>query len=235
LRPAVTRERVIKGKIVHLSSHKQEERMRVLVVISGLACACALIFAGCAGPYIYHPVDPTYTYSFEDGLDGWTAKAFDIEVGGEDVDWSIETSTDRATAGTHAVQYHVNNLTDAAKIFLEREFTLDPGTYTLSLDFDFATADFGDMNLWQFIAGVSKAAAASPEDLHYLGDTGNGHASDDGFVWLDKTFTNAQIEDSTVTVAAGEQVYVQLGVWGTWETERTYYLDNLTVKFTRQP
>jgi hypothetical protein len=207
--------------------------MRTYLIISALVCACMLSFAGCGGGDPIEPQNPTYTYSFEDGLAGWTAKAYDIEVGGSDVDWSIATNTDRATVGTHSVKYNVDNLTDASKIFLEREFTLDPGTYTLSLDCDFASADFGNVNNFQFIAGVSKAAASSAAGLHFTGDTANGHATDAGFVWLDKTFTGAQIESSTVTVAAGDKVYVQFGVWGTWETERTYYLDNLTVKFTK--
>ncbi len=208
--------------------------MRALVVMGALACAFVASVAGCSGPNPYDGADPTYTYSFEDGLAGWTAKAYDIEVSGTEVDWAIDTSTERATTGTHAVKYNVNNLTDAAKIFLEREFALEPGTYSLILDFDFASADFGDMNLWQFIAGVRTTAADSADDLIFYGDTGNGHTADDGFIWLDKTFNSSLIDDLTFTVAAGEKAYVQLGVWGTWESERAYFLDNLTVKFMKQ-
>jgi hypothetical protein len=203
----------------------------ILALCIALACVCWL--AGCSsGDPVLDP-NPTFTFSFENGLGDWIAKAYDTDVAGTDAVWAITGSTDRATQGTHAVKFSLDNNDAEAKMFMEQGFTLDPGTYTLSLDFDFASADFGTTGLWQFIASASKSAAANHDDLHFLGDTGNGKAVESGFVWVDKTFTGAQISGSTVTVAAGDKVYVQLGVSANSALERAYYLDNLTVKFTK--
>ena len=59
-------------------------------------------------------------------------------------------------------------------------------------------------------------------------ETGNGAGTDVGFLWSPKEFTR------TGRSSAGGTLHVLLGVWGTWETPRTYYLDSLRVRIMPQ-
>jgi len=65
-------------------------------------------------------------------------------------------------------------------------------------------------------------------DLVYQDHTGNGSSTDVGYRWLKKSYT------CNVTTAAEDEVYVIVGIWGTWETPRTYYLDSLSILFTKK-
>jgi hypothetical protein len=216
--------------------HDMQYTLRpTLIVSSAGLLAAALSLSGCGNGDPPPDPNPSFDFSFEDSLADWTPRAYDIEVGGEEVDWSIATSTDRATDGGKSARFYVDNRTDAAKIFLERGFELAPGSYDVSLAFDFATQDYGDVNLWSLIAGVGTIPVASPEDLNFWSDTGNGTASDNSYHWLSKAPTGTDLGTVSVTVAAGQKAYVHLGVWGTWESPKTYYIDKLVVSFTRKP
>jgi hypothetical protein len=195
--------------------------LTVAVIVNVTACG-----VGNAGGNV--PQDFTFQYSFDSDLEGWTPRAFDTEVGGAEIDWSVASSSEQQTAGAGSAKYSVSNLTDAAKVFLEREFELEPNTeYDFELAFDFATDDWGDINLWTLIAGALPSAPDVPEDLEpsYQGDTGTGSDIDAGYVWLDKHITG------TVTTGADGRAVVVIGVWGTWESLSEYYIDNLIIDF----
>jgi hypothetical protein len=111
---------------------------------------------------------------------------------------------------------------------MERAFELRPGaTYDVEAAFDFASADFGDIGLWTIIAGVSESDPDTVDDLVFRDDTGNGSGEDVGHVWGTRSY-------SLGTATAGEDglLWVALGVWGTFETPRTYFLDDLELTFT---
>jgi len=48
----------------------------------------------------------------------------------------------------------------------------------------------------------------------------------DGYVWLEKSI------QKEITAGADGNLYIILGIWGTWEGPRTYYFDNLILKLT---
>jgi hypothetical protein len=127
------------------------------------------------------------------------------------------------------VELTLDNLNDAGKIWVEREFdSLEPNTtYEVTVSFAFATEDFGTINLWRIIAGVTTDAPEDADDLEFQGETGNGEDEDVGYQWLDKTYTFTAETD-----AAGE-LWVSVGIWGTFEVVRTYFVDDLQVRFER--
>lgn len=155
-------------------------------------------------------------------MDGWVAEGLDLDD--PPVDWSIERSSDRATQGTWSVRYFLANYNDAGKIWLRRAFPVPAGTYDVSLEFGFATADFGMANLWTIIAGARNAAPARVADLPFREHTGHGSDQNLGWVWLPKRYGD------TVSVGRGGAVHVMVGVWGTWETPRAYYADEIEVR-----
>jgi hypothetical protein len=65
------------------------------------------------------------------------------------------------------------------------------------------------------------------DGLVYQGDTANGLSSAAGHLWLEKSY------DFTVQADSEGQAYAGIGVWGTWEAERSYFLDNVRITFTR--
>lgn len=173
------------------------------------------------------PPGPAATFSFESGLEGWAPTATDIK--NPPVYWSIEQSQDRATEGSSSLKFALDNLNDAGKIWIERAFSVRPNQqYHLRVQFSFATADWGDVNHWTITAGVRTQPAQTRSDLTYQGSTANGEGGDTGYKWLEKSY------DLDVISAADGTLYVDIGVAGTWETFRAYYVDHVRVTITER-
>ena len=196
--------------------------MRSLAFLSIFVSA---LYLGCAD-------DPSgldgiirFSTSFESGLDGFAADGTDLDD--PPVEWEIGRSQDRADDGAWSVRLELDNFNDAGKIWIERAFQVEAGrTYDVEVSYAFATADFGDFNNWTIIAGVTPADPETVDDLTFQGETGNGEEEDVGYVWLEKS------HDLTATAGAGGELWLALGVWGTFETPRTYYLDDVEIVFT---
>ena len=176
---------------------------------------------GCDGSAI--PTSGTYTFSFERDMEEWVANGTDLD--NPPVEWSIERSEDIASDGKTAARLYLNNLNDAGKVWIEHSFDGETNRdYQVHVEYDFASADWGDMNLWTIITSVVPESAKT--ELVFQGDTGNNARPEDGFVWLYKSY------DFTVKSEQEGKLYIMVGVWGTWETARTYYLDNVEVTIT---
>jgi len=195
--------------------------MRALAIL--LAAVLALF--ACAD-------DPTgpegvvrFTTSFESGLDGFAADGTDLDD--PPIEWSIERSDERADDGQWSVRLHLENLNDAGKIWIERAFELEPGrAYRVEISYAFATADFGEINTWTIIAGASTQDPETVDDLTFQGSTAHDRGEDVGYVWLERS------HDLAATTDAAGELWVFLGVWGTSEFTRTYFLDDLEIVFT---
>ncbi len=164
-------------------------------------------------------------FAFEDGMEGWYAVATDTLS--PPIEWHVEHTAEPSHTGAGAVELFLANYNDAGKIWMERPFDLEAGTtYEVEVDYAFGTTDWGDVNLFTIIAGVHSSPPREAEDLSFQGDTGHGQSQDAGLVWLDKSYS------FTATASGAGTLYVALGVWGTWETPRTYFVDDVTVRFT---
>jgi hypothetical protein len=187
------------------------------------------------------------TFSFEQDMEGWVAGGRDlywgncsagvaavrpttVSAGNCTTAWSVEQSTELAKDGGASVKLFLDNLNDAGKIWMMRAFNVTPDrTYRVHVAFAFASADYGSVNHWRIIAGALAGNPTFADSLPslYRDDTGNGLSSPGGYVWLDKAY------DSTVWSDADGHVMVVVGVWGTWEGPRAYYVDSVQV--TIQP
>lgn len=171
--------------------------------------------------------DEVSFFSFEEGMQGWEAKATDLELANSTIDWSITRSQERVNDGSSSLRFYLENWNDMGKIWIERSFAVKPNTqYVVNVSYAFASADWGDANFFTIITGVLQEPPKSRYELVYQGDTGNGARSDVGYLWLEKSYGFSVESD-----AAGK-LYVVVGVWGVWETPRTYYIDSLRVIFT---
>lgn len=177
-----------------------------------------------------------YFYSFETDWEEWLRKEADIELfeGGE-INRSIERSQEMAIDGNTSIKFYMNNINDAGKIWIEKNFTVNPNEdYEVQVNFYFASNDWGDFNLFRIIAGAQATSPQTPEEIveiHYnlynkykeKATTYNSGELDSGYVWTHKNF------EFSVTSNEFGIIYVVLGIWGTWETHRTYYIDNVQI------
>ena len=179
-------------------------------------CGCLLDWLGCV---------ECESFSFEADVQDWQADGTDL--GDPPIEWSVERSQELASDGTSSVKLWLNNLNDAGKIWIERAFAVEPDRrYRVRVEYAFASAAFGSVNLWRIIAGVAATSPETADDLTFQGDAGNGADSDVGYRWLQKRYT--------FDVESGPDglLHVFIGVWGTWENARTHYVDDVRVCIT---
>lgn len=166
------------------------------------------------------------TYSFEAGLEGWFGNG--VDLADPSVTWSVEASSELASSGAIAARLYIDNTNGMAKVWIERAEAVEPSVaYDVDISFDFGTADFGEVNLWRILAGAHSASPGTAAALTVQDATGNGSASDVGVQWLQKSYRMRAVSDP------GGRIHIVIGVWGTWETPRTYYVDNVRLLFTR--
>ena len=166
------------------------------------------------------------TYSFEFGLAEWFANGVDLTD--PIVTWSVEPSNEQASSGTNSVRLQIDNINGMAKVWIERTVNVAPSVpYDVDISFDFGTADFGEVNLWRILSGAHTNSPATAAALTVQDATGNGSPANVGVRWLQKNYRVRAYSD------AGGRMRIVIGVWGTWETPRTYYIDNVRLLFTR--
>lgn len=194
-------------------------------LLLAIILSLALVSAGCGGETIQPvPVIDEFS-SFETDFEGWTTNALDVgENGGTIAPWTIIRSQDMAQDGTTSIQLWLENYTDGGKIWIEKTFPLQPNRrYQVRLQYAFASQDGVGFNMWTIIAGVLTTHPQGRADLQpaFQGDTGNGSSTPGGYVWLSKSYT------FTVQSDASAALHVVIGVWGTSEFGRTYYVDSV--------
>ncbi len=205
-------------------------RTRLLVLLAVSATALVLLLVYILA-FVLPPQQEQHSFSFENSMEDWVAKGVDLEYDGGTLEWSIMRSQERARDGTTSVKFYLNNLNDAGKVWIERSFEVQPNKrYQVTLSYAFASADFGGVNLWTIISGALTKHPETREDLTpaYQDETGNGLQSDSGYVWVEKRY------DVTVESGPDGVLWTVVGVWGTWEGPRTYYVDSLTITLTER-
>jgi hypothetical protein len=163
----------------------------------------------------------TYTYSFENDMQGWNKSGIDLI--NPPINWSVNRTQTMAYNGSYSIRLYLENLNDAGKIWMERIFLVKPNTdYQVNINYYFGTADYGDINLFNLITGVASSNPKQFNDLMFMGDTGH-HQETQDLVWLYKQGS------FNVKSSSDGKIVVFIGVWGTWETTRIYFIDDLTV------
>lgn len=166
-------------------------------------------------------------------MEGWVASGADFEApggSGSDEPWSITRSQDLAYDGYTSLKLVLGNINDGGKIFIEKPFEVEPNQiYQVRVEFAFGSGDWGTANLWQIVAGaVTKPPENGGDVVPAIKDeTGNGNDYDVGYVWLNKSY-------EVLVRTQSDAVYVFIGVWGTYEVGRIYYLDNVRVTLTKK-
>lgn len=163
-------------------------------------------------------------YSFEEGMQGWEVKGTDLD--NPPVEWSIERSDRIATKGNTSIRYYLENVNDAGKIWIEKPYIVEPNkNYKVNIEYDFASMDWGDVNLWKIITGIVPRRTENKGYLVFQEDTGIGEKTNE-FKWNKKSY------EFSVNSGENGKIYAMIGVWGTWETTRIYYVDNVKIEYS---
>jgi hypothetical protein len=189
-----------------------------------------LLVAGC--DTVTEPRTPPIQerFIFQNDLQGWSGRAIDVHVGDDEIDWSIEHSTERATVGSGSVRLSVDNRSDAAKLWIEYSVMVAPNAdYDVRIDFSLATSDWSDVNLWRVLAGALPESPAITDDLvpAFQNDTRAGTPPGSGYVWQRRTYNEA------LRTGSEGMIYVIVGIWGTSEFQRTYFVDDVVLTIRR--
>lgn len=200
------------------------QKKNIVLAVTCLVATVAL--SGC----VENPPDGenpnSFYYSFEDNMQGWSADGTDLD--NPPIDWTVEQTTNMSSEGSGSVKLYLNNMNDAGKIWMEKEFSVQPNTvYSVNVSYQFATSDYGQFNLFKIICGVTNTNPETYEDLMFQGDTGHHNDTVQGeYLWLEKDFS------FTVQSDENGSLFVNIGVWGSWETPRTYYVDEVNITIT---
>jgi hypothetical protein len=207
--------------ITKIIKFKTVSKAAIKIIVSIIVCS-VLILMNCSCDK--YPLSETFAYSFENTLEGWESGGISLDT--PLIDWVVDVSDDISSDGNYSVMLYLNNIVEESAIWIERFFTLKPNCrYNVHIEYDFASADWSEDNLWTIITSV--LPATSQIKASYQEDTGNDASAEDGFVWLHKSY------DFIATTFASGEIYVNIGVYGLPETARTYYLDNINMTFTR--
>lgn len=175
--------------------------------------------------------ETSVSYSFESDMEGWTEKATDLESGSKTIDWSVTRSQERAKDGNVSIKLYLDNINDQGKIWIQNAFTVEPNQfYQAKVSYALASKDWGDLNHFTIITGILQKDPQTRDDLtfSFQDKTGNSESADAGYKWLQKEYQ--------ITLRSGETgiLYVVIGIWGTWETSRTYYIDDVLITLTKK-
>jgi len=161
---------------------------------------------------------------FEEGLDGWTAGSDvpeDPNNPGHPVAWSITLSDEQASNGAHSAEFYLDGRQDDGTIWLARGFEIDrEGTYHVNILMDFWSADasFNTLAKVAFYAGT--AEPGEEEDFN------TSQAANLAADWHTYVFGR------NITVGQDGTIWIAFGISAVWETELSYFIDNVVVSLT---
>jgi hypothetical protein len=147
--------------------------------------------------------------SFETGMGAWQA-----DTDGRARAWQIYRTADQAVDGKYGLGLYLDGSNDDGTIWIERKFTAPPNaTVSVTASFWLYSATSGDVNAWPVVGYAGNHDPETTADIRSVVGVLNKKG------WTQYTFTRKVTADSTGTV------WVAAGIWATWETTRTNYLD----------
>jgi len=161
----------------------------------------------------------TFGDGFEGTLEGWQKGADvpeDPDRPGEPVEWSIEISDEQVAEGASSARFSIDGKQDDGTIWLMRRFNIAADqSLKVALTFDLWSAS----ESFNTLAKVAAYAGSQPPSAETDFDVDQAANEAAGWKTYEYTFRTE--------VGPGGQVWVALGISAVWETEMTYYVDDL--------
>lgn len=167
------------------------------------------------------PQTTTFSQGFEDGFGDWVKGAdvpADPKHSGQTVNWTINVVANNSFAGNKSAQFTLDGSQDDGTIWLTRNLTLTPDTTrNITVTFQLWSSSESFNTIANAVAYVGTKNATQEADFQVLG------AANQAAGWKSYSYTK-QVE----TGSSGN-VTVALGISAVWETQMTYYIDDITV------
>jgi hypothetical protein len=201
---------------------KEASNMKKTIYI---VAAVVIITAALTGVILIQPSNKpqatTLSQGFEDGLGDWV-KGADVPADpnhpGQTVNWTINVVTNQSYAGNHSAQFYIDGRQDDGTIWLTHNLTLTPNTTrNVTVSFQLWSNSESFNTLANAVAYIGTKNATSEGDFQVVG------AANQAAGWKSYTYS-VEIE----TGASGN-VNVALGISAVWETQMTYYIDDVVV------
>lgn len=190
-----------------------------------IVAAVVIIAAALSGIILIQPSPKPQTtiitQGFEDGLGDWATGAdvpADPNHPGQKVNWTINVIANQSFAGNHSAQFYLDGRQDDGTIWLTRNLTLTPETTkNVTVTFQLWSNNESFNTIANAVAHIGTKNATTEADFHVIS------AANQVAGWKSYSYT-AQVE----TGASGN-VNVAVGISAVWETQMTYYIDDVVV------
>jgi hypothetical protein len=117
-----------------ISTFSNEKYQKGLTLL--FTAIIVLLFQGC----LEDIDEKVYTYSFEHDMQEW--KPIGLDLDNPPVTWSINRTNNISFTGTYSLQFYLNNVNDAGKIWIEKQFNITRyRNYNITISYKFATSD----------------------------------------------------------------------------------------------
>jgi hypothetical protein len=167
----------------------------------------------------------TVEESFEQGLTDWTQGSDvpeDPNNPGHPVAWSIELSDEQASDGQFSARFFLDGRQDDGTIWLVRSIEIPAcPAFNVDLTFDF----WSPSESFNTIAKVSSYAGHRPPSKESHFDTTEPANQVAGFQEYNYSL-------HTIRRIPLSKLYVAFGISAVWETEMTYFIDNVHIEVT---
>ncbi|MDD3791557.1 MAG: hypothetical protein PHY74_00320 [Candidatus Bathyarchaeota archaeon] len=167
------------------------------------------------------PQNKTYSFDFEDGLSDWTTDSDvpeDPNRPGQLINWTIDSANNISYSGNKSLLFYIDGLQDDGTIWIKNKFSTDPNTIrnvTVSFQFWSETESFNELAV--VVGYIGNETAEVEEDFQVIG------AANQAEGW--KTYSLS----SEVHTGSSGDVHVALGISVRWETQMTYFIDNVDI------
>jgi hypothetical protein len=204
------------------SQHPTTAMVRRLTLVLALGvCSCGGGGDGGGGGGGGPIEPPTLADGFEGGISGWTADAdvpLDPNRPGETVAWSISASSEQAVEGSMSARYFLDGRQDDGTIWLVRPLSVAPST---TFDVHIELAFWSVSESFNNIAHVAVFAGPTPPSVE--ADFDLSARANDATGWLEYEW------DLVATSDPSGALYIAIGISAVFETEMTYFIDNVRV------
>lgn len=201
-------------------------------------CLTVATLAGCTGGESPETID--FTDGFEKEFTGWTRDSdvpADPNNPGNPVGWMITRSTERAAGGAASLRYVLDGRQDDGTIWIVRPIAVDSEhAYDVRMQVDAwsASESFNTLAHLVMYAGPTRPTSEGsfPDPGTNSSDAGVTDAGGlreplnqtEGWRTYSFTWKTPTLQTNTI--------YIATGISAVWETEMTYFGDNITLSAT---
>ncbi len=199
--------------------------MRLFVTLMPLLSATVLRFGGCP-PLVNPDPDPTPTQvtlndGFEQGLVNWVQDADlpnDPSNPGHPVAASVTLSEEEAFEGLRSARLSLDGRQADGTLWIEHIFSLVPSqNYRVTLSFALWSVDASDVTIARVAAFAGNERPRREDDFDLTQNTNQAAG------WKQYSYTVDLTTDAT------GRIWVAMGIDAVFETQLTYYIDDVRI------